>query len=172
MLTLTGTGADADGDVVQAQSQFLDQKGHPLAQTAPFSTDFGITSKLNINVRFTGMGGQPEATQISLVLIDSRGNRSTGVVVDFSGGDPGAPKVISAFYDGSTLIVKGKRMTADSQVEVNGVIVAPPASANVAASGKKLTITAPSASLNLRSGSNRVRVISGGLRSSLLIATL
>lgn len=172
VLTLTGTGSDADGDVVQAQAQFLDQKGHSLAQTAPFSTDFGIISKLNINLRFTGMGGQPEATQISLVLIDSRGNRSTAVIVDFSGGDPGAPKVTSAFYDGSTLIVKGKRITADSQVEINGVIVAPPASANVAASGKKLTITAPIESLNLRSGSNRVRVISGGLRSSLLIATL
>jgi len=172
VLTLIGTGADADGDVVQAQATFLDQKGRTLAQTAPFSTDFGIVSKLNINLRFTGMSGQPEATQISLVFIDSRGNRSTAVIADFSGGDPGAPKVTSASYDGSTLVVKGKRMTSDSQVEVNGVIVAPPAGVNVPASGKKLTITAPSASLNLHAGSNRVRVISGGLRSSLLIATL
>jgi hypothetical protein len=172
VLTLTGTGSDADGDVVQAQATFLDQKGRTLAQTAPFSTDFGIISKLNINLRFTGMGGQAEATQISLVLIDSRGNRSTAVIADFSGGDPGAPKVTLASYNGSSLVVKGKRLTADSQVEVNGVIVAPPASVNVAATGKKLTITAPIESLNLRSGSNRVRVISGGLRSSLLIATL
>jgi hypothetical protein len=172
VLTLKGEGADADGDVVQAQATFLDQKGRSLAQTAPFPTDFGIVSKLNINLRFTGMGGQPEATQISLVLIDSRGNRSTAAIVDFSGGDPGAPKVTSASYDGSTLVVKGKHMTSDSQVEVNGVIVAPPASVSVPASGKKLTITASIGSLNLRSGSNRVRVISGGLRSSLLIATL
>jgi hypothetical protein len=172
VLTLTGTGADADGDVVQAQATFLDQKGRTLAQTAPFSTDFGIISKLNINLRFTGMGGQPEATQMSFVLIDSRGNKSVPAIVDFSGGDPGAPKVTSASYDGSTLVVKGKRMTSDSQVEVNGVIVAPPAGVTVPASGKKLTITATRASLNLRAGPNRVRVISGGLRSSLLIATL
>jgi hypothetical protein len=172
VLTLTGTGADADGDVVQAQATFLDQKGRTLAQTAPFSTDFGIISKLNINLKFTGMGGQPEATQMSFVLIDSRGNKSVPATVDFSGGDPGAPKVTSASYDGSTLVVKGKRMTSDSQVEVNGVIVAPPAGVTVPPSGKKLTITATSASLNLRAGPNRVRVISGGLRSSLLIATL
>ena len=172
VLTLTGTGTDADGDVVQAQATFLDQKGHALSQTAPFSTDFGLISKLNINLRFTGMGGQPEATQMSFVLIDSRGNKSVPAIVDFSGGDPGAPKVSSASYDGSTLVVKGKRMTSDSQVEVNGMIVAPPAGVTVPASGKKLTITAPSASLNLHAGPNRVRLISGGLRSSLLIATL
>lgn len=172
VLTLTGVGADADGDVVQAQATFLDEKGRALSQTAPFSTDFGIISKLNINLRFTGMGGQPDATQMSLVLIDSRGNRSAAVVANFSGGDAGGPKVTSASYDGVTLVVKGKRMTSDSQVEVNGVIVAPPAGVNVPASGKKLTITAPIAALNLHLGSNRVRVISGGLRSSLLIATL
>lgn len=172
VLTLTGAGNDADGDVVQAQATFLDQKGHTLAQTAPFSTDFGLVSKLNISVRFTGMGGQPEATQISYVLIDSRGNRSVAVVADFSGGDPGAPKVTAASYDKGTLVVRGKRLTSDSQVEINGVVVAPPAGIFVPASGKKLTITAPSASLNLHAGPNRVRVISGGLRSSLLIASL
>lgn len=172
VLTVTGTAADADGDVVQAQAQFLDPKGRPLGQTAPFSTDFGIVSTIALRLRFSGMGGPVEATQISLVLIDGRGNRSPAVTADFSGADPGAPKVTSAFYEGGSLIVKGKRMTGDIRVEVNGVIVSPPANAAVAASGKKLTITAPSASLNLRTGPNRVRVISGGLRSSLLVATL
>lgn len=172
VLTLSGAGADADGDVVQAQATFLDQKGRTLAQTAPFSTDFGLVSKLNINLRFTGMGGQPEATQMSFVLIDSRGNKSTAVIADFSGGDPGAPKVTAATYDGTTLVVKGKRITSDSHLEINGVVVSPPAAANVPASGKKLTITAPFAALNLHAGPNRVRIISGGLRSSLLIATL
>lgn len=172
VLTLSGNGTDADGDVVQAQATFLDQKGRTLSQTAPFSTDFGLISKLNINLRFTGMGGQPEATQISFVLIDSRGNRSVPVVVDFSGGDPGAPKVTLASYDGSTLVIKGKRLTSEAQVEINGVVVDPPAGINVPASGKKLTITASSASLNLHAGPNRVRVILGGLRSSLLVTSL
>ncbi|MEK6325650.1 MAG: NF038122 family metalloprotease [Acidobacteriota bacterium] len=172
VLTVTGAASDIDGDVVQAEAQFLDQKGRPVAHSAPFSTDFGIISTLALRLRFTDMGGPADATQISLVLIDSRGNRSPAVTADFSGGDPGAPKVTAAFYQGGSLIVKGKRMTGAVQVEVNGVIVSPPASAVVAASGKKLTITAPSASLNLRTGANRIRVIGGGLRSSLLVATL
>ena len=172
VLTVTGAASDTDGDVVQAQAQFLDQKGHSLAQTAPFGTDFGLISSIPVRLKFTGMGGLAEATQISLVLIDSRGNRSPAVVADFSGGDPGSPKVTSASYDGASLIVKGKRMSGDVQVEVNGVIVSPPATSNLAASGKKLTITAPVTALNLRTGSNRIRLISGGLRSSLLVATL
>ena len=171
VLTVTGKGADVDGDVVQTQVAYLDQKDHVLSQTAPFSTDFGIVSKLNLNMRFTGLGGQPEATQISLVLIDSRGNRSVAAVADFSLGDPGAPKLTSATYDGNNLVIKGKRFTADMQVEINGMIVATYASAS-SATAKKLTIRATTAALNIRAGSNRVRVISGGLRSSLLVATL
>jgi hypothetical protein len=171
VLTLTGAGADVDGDVAQAQTTLLNQKGQVLAQTAPFSTDYGIVSTFKINMRFTGMGGQPEATQMSLVFIDSRGNKSVPAVVDFSGGDPGSPKLSTATYDGRNLVLKGKKFTADMQVEVNGMIVAPPANANLL-SAKKLSVTATRAALNLRDGSNRVRVISGGLRSSLLVANL
>jgi hypothetical protein len=172
VLTLTGAAADADGDVVQVEAQFLDQKGHAIAQTAPFAADFGITSTIALRLMFTGMSGLAEATQISVVLIDSHGNRSGAVSADFSGGDPGAVKLVEASYDGTRLLIRGKRLTADAQVEINGVIVAPPASISVSANGKKLTIAAPSAALNLHSGSNRIRVISGGLRSSLLVASL
>jgi hypothetical protein len=63
-------------------------------------------------------------------------------------------------------------MAGNVQVEVNGVIVSPPATAVATANGKKLFITAPSADLNLRTGPNRIRLINGGLRSSLLVATL
>lgn len=171
VLTLTGAGGDVDGDVAQAQATFLDEKGRVLAQTAPFSTDYGIVSTFKINMKFTGVGGQPEATQISLVFIDSRANKSTPAVVDFSGGDPGAAKLTSATYDGKNLVLKGKKFTADIQIEVNGMVVAPPANANLL-SAKKVSVTATRAALNLRDGPNRVRVISGGLRSSLLVATL
>ena len=171
VLTLTGAGADADGDVVQIEAQFLDQKGRFVAQTAPFAADFGITPTLALRLRFTGMGGVPEATQVSVVLIDSRGNRSPAVSADFSGGDPGAARVKAASYEKNRLLIKGKLLTSDAQVEINGVIVAPPEIVSVSPNGKKLTIAAPSAALNLRPGPNRIRVISGGLRSSLLVAT-
>jgi len=171
VLTLTGAAGDADGDFAQVEAQFLDPKGRLLAQTAPFAADFGITPTVALSLRFTGMGGLAEATQISLVLIDSKGNRSPAVAADFSGGDAGAVKVTAANYDSGRLLIKGKRLSSDALVEINGVIVAPPASVSVTPNGKKLTIVAPSAALNLHSGPNRIRVIKDGLRSSLLIAT-
>jgi len=173
VLTLTGSASDADGDVVKVEAQFLDFKGHVLAQTAPFNADFGITTSLALNLRFTGLGGLPEATQVAAVLIDSRGNRSTAVSADFSGGDPGAVKLLDGAYEKNALRIKGKRITPDVQVEINGVVISPsPESVSVTPNGKKLVITAPSESLNLRSGANRIRLISGGLRSSLLVVSL
>jgi len=107
------------------------------------------------------------------VLIDSRGNRSTAVSADFSGGDPGAVKLLDGAYEKNALRIKGKRITPDVQVEINGVVISPsPESVSVTPNGKKLVITAPSESLNLRSGANRIRLISGGLRSSLLVVLL
>jgi hypothetical protein len=170
VLALSGTGADADGDVLQIEAQFLDSKGHSVAQTAPFAGDFGIAQSLAIRLNFTGMNGLAEATQISIVLVDSRGNRSASVTADFSGGDPGAIKLNGASYEKNRLLIKGKRIASDAQVEINGVIVAPPQAISVSTNGKKLTIAAPITSLNLRAGSNRIRLISGGLRSNLLVA--
>ena len=117
------------------------------------------------------MGGPAEATQVSIVLIDSRGNRSSAVEADFTSGDPGAVKISQASHNGTRLLIKGKRLTSDARVEINSVIVSPAAGVEVTPNGKKLTIVAPAASLNLRTGANRIRVISGGLRSSLLVAT-
>lgn len=172
VLTLTGAAADVDGDVVQIEATFLDPNGRQIAQTAPFASDFGIVSTIALRLRFTGLGGLAEATQVSVVLIDSRGNRSPAVAADFSGGDPGAVKLSAAAYEGTRLLIRGKRLTADAQIEINGVIVAPPESVYVTPNGKKLTVFAPSGTLNLRPGSNRFRVISGGLRSNLLVAAL
>jgi hypothetical protein len=49
------------------------------------------------------------------------------------------------------------------QVEVNGVLVAPPAIVT-SPSQKKLSVAGSTAALNIRLGSNRIRVISGGQR--------
>lgn len=173
VLTLTGSASDADGDVVKIEAQFLDSKGHLVAQTAPFNADFGITTSLALNIRFTGLSGFPAATQVAAVLIDSHGNRSTSLSADFSSGDPGALKLVDAAYEKNALRIKGKRITADVQLEINGVVVSPPdGSVTVTPNGKKLVITAPSDALNLKNGANRIRLISGGLRSSLLVMSL
>src|SRR5262249_12757012 len=172
VLTVNGSAIDADGDVVQVEASFLDSKGAQIAQTAPFAANVGIVTSFALRLRFTGLNGIAAATQVSAVLIDSRGNRSAPVTADFSGGDPGAVKVNEASYDNGRLLIRGKRLTPDAQVEINGVIVAPPESVNVTPNGKKLTIVAASGALNLHAGPNRIRVITGGLRSSLLVASL
>jgi len=172
VLTVNGSAIDADGDVVQVEASFLDSKGAQIAQTAPFAANVGIVTSFALRLRFTGLNGIAAATQVSVVLIDSRGNRSAPVTADFSGGDPGAVKVNEASYDNGRLLIRGKRLTPDAQVEINGVIVAPPESVNVTPNGKKLTIVAASGALNLHAGPNRIRVITGGLRSSLLVASL
>jgi hypothetical protein len=105
-----------------------------------------------------------------LTLIDSRGNRSGTQVADFSKGDGGGPKLSKATFKSNKLTVKGKQMKGDLQLEVNGLIVAPPAA--VEASGKKLTIRGQAAELNLRDGANRIRVLSNGLRSNLVVIEL
>ena len=170
VLSLTGVGSDADGDVMQAQTTFFGEDGRSLAQTAPFPLDFGVTTTLAIKLGFTGMNGLAEATSVSLVLIDSRGNRSAAVTADFSAADAGGAKLTSASYSDGLLKIKGKRLSSDMQVEINGVIVA----ANVnSPSQKKLNVAGSAADLRIRSGSNRIRVISsGGQRSNILVAGL
>jgi len=172
VLSLTGVGTDADGDVMQAQTTFFGEDGRSLAQTAPFPLDFGVTTTLAIKLGFTGMNGLAEATAVSLVLIDSRGNRSAAVTADFSAADAGGAKLTSASYSDGVLKIKGKRLSSDMQVEINGVIVAPPRIVN-SPSQKKLNVAGSAADLRIRSGSNRIRVISaGGQRSNILVAAL
>jgi len=172
VLTVSGAATDVDGDVVKVEATFLDSNGHQVAQTAPFNADFGITSNIFLNMRFTGLAGLAQATQVSAVLIDSRGNRSAPKAADFSAADAGAVKVVEAYYDSGRLVIRGKRLTVDAQVEVNGVLVNPPEGISVSPNAKKLVLTGPSASMNLHAGPNRVRVITGGLRSALVVATL
>ena len=56
-------------------------------------------------------------------------------------------------------------------IEINGTLL--PASTGIegTGSGKKLTVRGSSAELNLRSGPNRVRLITDGKRSNLLVVT-
>jgi hypothetical protein len=58
-------------------------------------------------------------------------------------------------------------MKGDLQLEVNGLVVAPPLA--IEKSGKKLTVRGQAAELNLRAGSNRIRVLSNGLSSNLVV---
>jgi type IV secretory pathway TrbD component len=51
-------------------------------------------------------------------------------------------------------------------VEVNGQAVAPATGMKISSNGKKLQIKASQSELNLQSGTNRVVVVSNGIRSN------
>jgi hypothetical protein len=171
VLTLSGTLNDLDGDVVQAQLDLLDAKGHVLGQTAPFAVDFGVPTTQFFNFSVQQMGSQPAVTQVSVTLIDTHGNKSKSMVTDFSGGDAGGPRLTTASYKASTFSVKGKRFGDQPQIEVNGTIITPPSGfSNV--SPKKVSVSGLAADLNLKTGPNRIRIISNGLRSNLLVVDM
>ncbi|HWP43980.1 MAG TPA: hypothetical protein VNO14_12130, partial [Blastocatellia bacterium] len=169
-LMLSGTSTDADGDILQVQLKLIDGKGVAIAETVPFAADFGIPEKLQFAIPFANMDLFPSAVKAGLTLIDSRGNKSETVIADFSKADEGGPKLKNASFKADKLTAKVKQMKGDVQVEINGLIVAPPASFEV--KGKKLTMRGQAEHLNLRMGANRIRVICNGLRSNLFVMEL
>lgn len=168
VLTLSGTLSDVDGDVVQAQLEMLDAKGRLLGQTAPFAVDFGIPTTQYFSFPVKEMGSAPAVTQVRVTLIDTNGNKSKAMVTDFSGGDAGGPRLSTGNYKKEVLNLKGKKFGDQLQIEVNGTIITPPFGFNNQSS-KKISLEGDAAELNLQSGPNRIRVISNGLRSNLLV---
>ncbi len=168
VLTLSGTLNDVDGDVVKAQLDTLDAKGRVLGQTAPFAVDFGIPTTQFFNFTVPGLGTAPAATQVRLTLIDTNGNKSKAMVADFSGGDTGGPRLTTATYKQGSFNLKGKKFGDQPQIEVNGTVITPPFGfSNL--SPKKVSMTGEAADLHLQTGPNRIRVISNGLRSNLVV---
>lgn len=168
VLTLSGTLNDVDGDVVQAQLDMLDAKGRVLGQTAPFAVDFGIPTTQFFSFTVQQMGSIPAVTQVRTTLIDTNGNKSKSMVTGFTGGDTGGPRLTSANYKKEILSLKGKKFGDQPQIEINGTIITPPFGfSNI--SPKKIAIGGQAADLHLQTGPNRIRVISNGLRSNLLV---
>ncbi|MEW6212664.1 MAG: NF038122 family metalloprotease, partial [Acidobacteriota bacterium] len=173
VLTLSGSLTDSDGDVLEARMQLLDKKNNILGQTAPFPVDVGILPTQNFQFDFPNMRNFPEVTQVSLTLIDSRGNLSNAVKADFTAGDAGGPRIKSAAYksDNENLIIRGKKLKPGVQIEVNGVIINPPSGIKASKSGKDVEIEGTIEELNLRAGANRLRAIRNGLRSNVWVET-
>jgi hypothetical protein len=169
VLTLTGSMTDADGDVLEAQLQLLDKKNNVLGQTAPFTVDVGVLPSQFFEIDFPNMGNFPAATQVSLTFIDSRGNVSNAMKADFTAGDAGGPRIKSAAYKVDKLIIRGKKLKAGVQIEINGLVINPPFGIKTTKSGKDLEIEGTMDELNLRTGANRIRAIRNGLRSNVFV---
>jgi hypothetical protein len=75
-------------------------------------------------------------------------------------------------YKKSKLTIDGTPMTGSLQIEVNGVVVAPPATIKSSKGGHRLVIKGDPATLGLVAGQNSIRVLANGLRSNILKLTV
>jgi hypothetical protein len=170
-LRLTGTAADADGDLAKIQTKLLDSAGGVVSTSAESSVNFGATPAVNFTVSTSGMTqvATLSAVKVELILIDSKGNRSTAATADFNQADSGGVTIRSAAFDpGGVMIMKGSSFTSPAELEINGVIVTPPLRAKVK-SESKIKIGGTAAELGLRTGVNRVRLRTGNLYSNLYL---
>ncbi len=164
-LTLTGTAADSEGDIAQAQSELFDSDGKKVGQTPPFAVNFGGLSTVSFTLKITNLNAIPAAMQASLSFFDSQGNHSNSLTADFSQADPGGPNLKNASYDGTRLVIKGAGFSNQVSVEINGQVVGIVPST----SSKKVKVKGDMTRLHLRPGPNRLQVSNGFLRSNLLV---
>ena len=164
-LTLTGTVADPDGDITQAQSELFNRAGVKVGETSPFPVSFGNLTTISFTLEFDNLSAIPAAELASLSFVDRRGNRSNPLTADFGGADEDGPTLNAVTYNGSKMTIKGTDLAGQLQIEINGQLVA----TGISASVRKVKVRGNPNNLNLRSGLNRVRVINGDSRSNLLI---
>jgi hypothetical protein len=166
---LTGSLAEAGLDIAQAQVARLGGDGRPINTTAAFAVRFASTS---FTLSVAGFDRYPHALGARLTLFDSQGAVVASAVADFSRADEGGPRVSKVRWDGSMLKVSGGGFISPLGLEVNGVTIAPPDGISVSRSGSRLRIEGTTTGLNLRGGFNRVRVLSGTLRSNVYVLLL
>lgn len=111
-----------------------------------------------------GDGQQEVITDNDLLALSALGYRLKDSLSDASG-----PTISNVVYTGTKLKIKGKNLSGSLQVEINGVVIAPPL--DISASGKKLTIKADAATLNLHGGDNQIRVLNGSTPSNIFALT-
>src|SRR5262249_22438884 len=173
-LTLKGTATDSGGDLSQANAVFVDGSGHAVGTTSPFPYNFGSVSASLFTITIGNMQSYPQAVSVTLTVIDSAANVSAPLTASFGNADPGGPTVNSVTFDGrnNVMIIKGDGFTGNLQLEINGMIVAPPPKIKLKGRGTKLKIAGSGSDLNLKNGPNRLRMLNDGLHSNILVLTL
>lgn len=169
VITVTGLVVNIEKDTIQAEAKVLDEAGHVLGEYPLASFNPGELSIVEFAVQFFGVNQWRAATQASLTVMDSAGNRSQTLRTGILKGEPGAPTLLTVSFDEGVLRIKGKRLTGQLSLEVNGELVPLP---NVRVTGKKAIVEATASELRLSSGPNRVRVVGDGLRSNGAVLVL
>ncbi|HKV41432.1 MAG TPA: NF038122 family metalloprotease [Blastocatellia bacterium] len=173
VLTLAGTAADTGGDITDANVVFLDGLGRTIGTTTPFAHNFGTAASASFTIQVPGLQSYPTAVSAALTLIDSGNNSSSPVTAAFGSADTGGPGVRQVFFSArdAAMTIKGGGFKAPVQLEINGVIAGSPVKIKNKG-GAKLLVKGTAPQLNLKSGPNRLRVISNGLRSNIFILSL
>lgn len=162
-LTLTGVAANISDEVIQAQVKLLDDQGSVVIEYPLTSFEPGHLPIPGYAFQFSGLDQLPAATQAAITFLDSKGNQSTTITGSILDGDAGGPLLKSLSLKGSEISIKGKRLTGQLEIEINGVVVR----TVTGTSNKKLKIDATG--LNLLNGPNRVRIVRDGLDSNILV---
>ena len=168
-VTIAGRAVNFEQDTIQAEVKVLDESGHVLGEYPLASFTPGELSIIEFSVQFAGINQWRAATQASLTVMDLSGNRSQPLTTGILKGEPGAATLLNVTFDGSVMKIKGKRLTGQLSLEVNGELVLLP---NVRVTGKKAVIDATASELRLSAGPNRVRIVSDGLRSNAAVLVL
>ncbi len=174
VLTLTGTAQDPDGDFAQAQITLTDGAGGIVNSMPQFAVNFGSQTTVAYNFQVPGLIQFPAAVRATLMFTDSKGNRSAGVVADFSRADSGGPTLNNVTFDasGAVMVIKGGAFDGQLTLEINGLTAAPPLKIKIKGGGGKLKIGGDMNDLHLHGGANRVRVLDNGLRSNIFVLSL
>lgn len=168
-VTISGLVVNLENDTIQAEMKLLDESGHVLGEYPLASFNPGELSVVKFDLLFPGINQWRAATQASLTVLDASGNRSQSLRTGILRGEPGAATLLNVTFEENVLRIKGKRLTEQISLEVNGELVPLP---NVRVTGKKAVVQATASELRLGAGPNRVRVVIDGLRSNAAILVL
>ncbi|HKV41617.1 MAG TPA: trypsin-like peptidase domain-containing protein [Blastocatellia bacterium] len=173
VLTLSGSATDLVGVMTQAQVRLFDGAGNQVGDTGLMNHSFGGGPSSLFSIQVNGLDAIRAAVSAGLTITDATGLSSTAVQVIFTQGDASGPTIRRVGYDvtGGVMTIKGGLFGGAVQLEVNGVIVAPPAGLRVK-SGAKIKAFGSSTALNLSSGPNRIRLIDNGARSNFVVINL
>lgn len=166
-LGLIFSAGDADGDFALAQVSLLDGSNSVIGQPRVFPVNFGNQTQVAAQLVINNMSASPTALRARLVFIDAAGHRSAGATADFSQAQPGGVTISSSSFNGKKMTLRLQGTVGTLELEVNGLIVAPPRKIKANSSGSKLTIKGSATQLNVRSGFNRVRVKNGSAWSNI-----
>lgn len=167
-LTVNGVATVANLKLVSASVKLLDATGATLTTLPATALNQVGSSFVPLTLTVNGLDGFLAATSAEVTLFDDKSNASIPLRVDFGSADSGGPTITTLSYNGKKMKVVGTGLSSSVQLEVNGVVT----TATIKAKGStKLNVKGTTAALGLRSGANRVRILSGSLRSNIFVLT-